>query len=123
MKMGPTETCGVTEHLGGPFDHLSLGAQVTDNTKKPCDNKDENTMSLNTEMVEPPATGRAEFPALAASSVVFLEVSRTESDSTAAAMSNTDIPVEKLPEVSSTENNPVSGEEEITEGKRNDGRE
>ncbi|GAA6073310.1 uncharacterized [Tachysurus ichikawai] len=64
-------------------------------------------------MVEPPATGGVELPALAANGAIFPEVSETESDSAAAAMSNTDIPVKKLPEVSSTETNPVSGEEEI----------
>ncbi|KAK2868534.1 hypothetical protein Q7C36_000405 [Tachysurus vachellii] len=92
---------------------------VTETTKKQCDNRDEITVSLNTETVEPPATGRAEFPALAASGAVFSEVSGTESDSAAAAMSNTDIPVKRLPEVSSTETNPVSGEEEITVGEGN----
>ncbi|KAF7690004.1 hypothetical protein HF521_011808 [Silurus meridionalis] len=65
---------------------------------------------------DPPATGGADFPALAASGAVFPEASGSESDSAVAAMSNTDIPVEKLSEVSSTETNPVSGGEVINTG-------
>ncbi|KAK2860007.1 hypothetical protein Q7C36_004173 [Tachysurus vachellii] len=47
---------------------------------------------------------------------VVLEMSGTESGSVAAAMSNTDIHVEKRADVSNTETNPVSGEVVINTG-------
>ncbi|KAF7706903.1 hypothetical protein HF521_020157 [Silurus meridionalis] len=63
-----------------------------------------------------PATGGANFPALAASGAVFPDASGSESDRAAAAMSNNNIPVGKLPEVLSTETKPVCGEEVINTG-------
>ncbi|GAA6080536.1 uncharacterized protein LOC108179569, partial [Tachysurus ichikawai] len=73
-----------------------------------------NVVAGGTETVEPPVKHGADFPAV--SSAVSPEVSGTESGSAVAAMSNTDIHVEKRAEVSITNTNPVSGEVVINTG-------
>ncbi|GAA6075545.1 uncharacterized protein LOC108179569 [Tachysurus ichikawai] len=75
-----------------------------------------NVVAAGSETVEPPVKRGADFPAPAVSSAVAPERSGTESDSAVAAMSNTDIHVEKRAEVSITETNPVSGEVVINTG-------